>query len=179
MFWHGSLDGPRREHLPTTSWWTRPGAQAPCFCRDWPGCRTLWWGDGGFCAAAWTQGRAALRGASNLQRFPADTIQAGTQLKAVYTALPQGRVGTGVNGEAEKRDPSPLCHPLPCHTPPVPWSPETAPQEAPSEPMSQTGFLLDAAPPGGVRQEPYKWAPGTDPPASTGAAAGSPEGRQC
>ena len=127
MICHGSLDRPRREHLPTTSWWTRPGAQAPRFCCDWPGCRTLWWGDGGFCAAAWTQGRAALRGALSLQPSPADTLQAGTQLKAVYTALPQGRVGTGMNGEAEKRDPSPLCYPLPCHTPPVPWSPKTAP----------------------------------------------------
>lgn len=46
-------------------------------------------------------------------------------------------------------------------------------------PLPRTEFLLDAAPPRGVRKEPYKWAPGTDPPASTGAAAGSPEGRQC
>lgn len=40
-------------------------------------------------------------------------------------------------------------------------------------PLPRTEFLLDAAPPRGVRKEPYKWAPGTDSPASTGAAARS------
>ena len=40
-------------------------------------------------------------------------------------ALPQGRVGTGAKGEAEKRDPPLRAVPVWPHTV-VPWSPETA-----------------------------------------------------
>ena len=81
--------------------------------------------------------------------------------------------------ERQRSGTHPLCA-IPCLAthPRCPGAPRQPPQEAPTEPTSRTGFLLDAAPPGGVRQEPYKQEPGTDPPASTGATAGSRGGPQ-
>ena len=101
---------------------------------------------GGFRAAAWTWGRAALRGASGLQPSLANTLQAGARLKAAYTALPQGRVGTGAKGEAEKQDPPLRAVPLPGQTQWCPGAPRQPPgprpPEAPPEPTSRTVYWM-------------------------------------
>lgn len=126
-----------------------PRGLGPVFWCDWPGRGALWWGDGGFCAAAWTWDRAALRGASSLQPSPTDTLQAGTRLKAAHVALPQGRAGTGTNGDREAGPIPSVLSPAWPHTPLCPGAPRQPPgprpPKAPSEPTSRAEFLLDAA----------------------------------